>query len=69
MSEQSNTKIMQQAYKAFSEGDIPAVSSFLAEDTEYTAVGQSGVIPWAGTFNSHEQTGQLFTRLGETSDF
>ena len=60
---------MQQAYDAFSKGDIPAVFSFLAEDAEYVAVGPSGVIPWAGTYKDHEQIGQFFTRLGESLDF
>ncbi len=69
MNEQKNTKIMQQAYDAFSKGDIPAVFNFIAEDAEYTSVGPSGVIPWAGTYNGHEQIGQFFTRLGEALDF
>lgn len=69
MNEQKNTKIMQQAYDAFSKGDIPAVFNFIAEDAEYISVGPSGVIPWAGTYNGHEQIGQFFTRLGEALEF
>lgn len=69
MNEQANTKVMQQAYEAFSKGDIQAVFGFLAEDAEYIGVGPSGVIPWAGTYNGHEQIGQFFTRLGEALDF
>lgn len=69
MNEQTNTKVMQQAYEAFNKGDITVVFSFLAEDAEYVAVGPSGVIPWAGTFNSHVQIGQFFARLDEALEF
>lgn len=69
MNEQANVKTMQAAYDAFSQGDIPAVFSFLAEDAEYIAVGPADVIPWAGTYHGHAQIGQFFTRLGAALEF
>lgn len=69
MNEQENVKTMKAAYDAFSQGDFPAVFSFLAEDAEYIAVGPADVIPWAGTYRGHAEIGQFFTRLGAALEF
>ena len=69
MSEQENVKTMQAAYDAFSKGDLATVFSLLSEDAEYIAIGPSDVIPWAGTYQGHEQIGQFFSRLGGALEF
>lgn len=69
MNEQENVRIMKEAYDAFSQGDMPKVFSMLADDAEYISVGPSDQIPWAGTYQGHDQIGQFFTRLGEALEF
>ena len=53
MSDKTNADVVQQAYAAFGQGDIPAFLSLLADDVEWTLQGPS-VIPYAGTRHGHE---------------
>jgi uncharacterized protein len=68
MSEKTNADVVQQAYAAFGQGDIPALLRFLTDDVEWTLQGPT-VIPWAGTHHGHEGVTEFFSLLGETLEF
>ena len=68
MSDKTNADVVQQAYAAFGQGDIPALLRFLTDDVEWTLQGPS-VIPWAGTHHGHEGVTEFFSMLGETLEF
>ena len=68
MSDKTNAEVVQQAYDAFGQGDVPAVLRLLTDDVEWTLQGPS-VIPWAGTHHGHEGVKEFFSLLGETLEF
>ena len=68
MSDKTNAEVVQQAYTAFGQGDIPALLRLLIDDVEWTLQGPS-VIPWAGTHHGHEGVTEFFSLLGETLEF
>jgi uncharacterized protein len=68
MSDKTNTDVVQQAYAAFGQGDIPALLNLLTDDVEWSLPGPS-VIPWAGTRHGHEGVTEFFSMLGETLEF
>ena len=68
MSDKTNAEVVQQAYAAFGQGDIPALLRLLIDDVEWTLQGPS-VIPWAGTHHGHEGVTEFFSLLGETLEF
>ncbi len=68
MSDKTNTAVVQQAYAAFGQGDIPALLSLLTDDVEWSLPGPS-VIPWAGTRHGHEGVTEFFSLIGETLEF
>ena len=69
MNEQDNVRTMQEAYDAFSKGDLAAVFSLLAEDAEYVSIGPTSVIPWAGKHTGREQIEQFFAKLDSAIEF
>ncbi len=69
MSEQENVQVVQQAFAAFGQGDIPAVLKLLADNVHWHAFGPSKILPWAGTYNGPEQVGQFFMALGGAIEF
>jgi ketosteroid isomerase-like protein len=68
MSEQTNVRVVQQAYEAFGRGDIPAVLDALTDDVQWTFQG-SPVIPFAGTFRGRQGIAGFFSVLDETLEF
>jgi uncharacterized protein len=68
MSHKTNVDVVQQAYTAFSQGDIPAFLSLLTDDVEWTMQGPS-MIPWAGTRHEHEGVAEFFSLVEETIEF
>ena len=68
MSDKTNTEVVQQAYDAFGQGDIPALLNLLTDDVEWSLPGPS-VIPWAGTRHGHEGVTEFFSMLGKTLEF
>jgi ketosteroid isomerase-like protein len=63
MAEQENVKTVQEAYAAFSRGDIPAVLDLLSEDVNWTMPGPADIIPFAGRFEGREGVGRFFSAL------
>jgi hypothetical protein len=68
MDDKTNTAVIQQAYAAFGQGDIPAFLSLLTDDVEWSLPGPS-VIPWAGTRHGQEGVTEFFSLIGETLEF
>jgi uncharacterized protein len=68
MSHKTNVDVVQQAYTAFSQGDIPAFLSLLTDDVKWTMQGPS-MIPWAGTRHEHEGVAEFFSLVEKTIKF
>jgi len=69
MSEQENVQVVQQAFVAFGQGDIPAVLKLLADDVQWRAFGPPKILPWAGTYHGPEGAGQFFMALAGATEF
>ena len=65
MNDKTNADVVQQAYDAFGQGDIPGFLSLLTDDVEWTLQGPS-VIPYAGTRYGHEGVEEFFSLVEET---
>jgi ketosteroid isomerase-like protein len=64
MKEQDNTQLVQDAYRAFKNGDIPSFLNILAIDVQWELPEMAGV-PFAGSWRGREQVGQFFSKLAE----
>ena len=67
MSKEENTRLVQQAYRDFQEGDIQGVLGALSEDVEWVTTQLSGV-PVGGTYHGVEEAGQFFSSLGDAQE-
>ena len=67
MSERENTQLVQQAYRDFQSGDIPALLDALSEDVEWVVPEVEGV-PGRGTWWGPEQVGEFFRNLSDTQE-
>ena len=67
MSELENTQLVQQAYRDFQNGDIPALLDALSEDVEWVVPEIEGV-PGRGTWRGPEQVGEFFRVLSDTQE-
>lgn len=63
MSERENVKTVQDAYAAFSRGDINAILEQLAEDVSWTVPGPGDIVPFAGRYEGREGVGRFFAAL------
>lgn len=60
MSEQANTRLVQQAYQSIKAGDIQAFLNALAVDVQWELPEMQNV-PFAGLWQGREQVGQFFS--------
>jgi uncharacterized protein len=67
MGERENTQLVQQAYRDFQNGDIPALLDALSEDVEWVVPEVEGV-PGRGTWRGPEQVGEFFRILSDTQE-
>ena len=67
MNEETNTKLIQQAYQSIKTGDIPSFLDVLAENVLWIMPDMSNV-PFAGTWQGRDQVGQFFRRMVEVQD-
>ena len=65
--EETNTKLVQQAYQSIRTGDIPSFLNILAENVLWIVPDMENV-PFAGTWQGREQVGQFFRRVVEVQD-
>jgi ketosteroid isomerase-like protein len=68
MSEQQNTRVVQDAYAAFKRGDIQSVINACANDVEWISPGQ-GILPTGGTYRGQAEVGRFFGLVGQNLDF
>jgi len=61
----TNTQVVQQAYTAFSRGDIAAVIALLADDVTWTS---PRTLPHGGEFHGPAEVGKFFEGLGAAWD-
>ena len=67
MSEQTNTRLVQQAYQSIKAGDIQAFLNALALDVQWQLPEMENV-PFAGQWQGREQVGQFFSILDNVQD-
>jgi len=67
LNEETNAKLVEQAYQNVRTGDIPSFLNTLAEDVLWIVPDMSNV-PFAGTWQGREQVGQFFRRMLEVQD-
>jgi uncharacterized protein len=67
MSEQQNTRVVQQVYQAFGAGDVRALLNLLAADVEWRLPEMTHV-PFAGTWQGHPGVEKFLGTLARTQD-
>jgi len=68
MSEQPNTKVVQDAYAAFKRGDIPGLLNLMSDNVGWFLPGPREVIPFLGQRHGRDQVGQFFKSIAEAQD-
>jgi ketosteroid isomerase-like protein len=70
MNEAQNTKTVQEAFAAFSRGDIPALLELLTEDVVWHGIyGGSSDVPQAGERRGRAAVAEFFRLVAENSEF
>lgn len=70
MEEARNTKVVQEAYAAFSRGDIQTLLSKFADDIVWTAVyGAGSHVPTAGERRGKAAVAEFFKQVAENINF
>lgn len=70
MTEQDNTRLIQEAYAAFGRGDVPAMLAMMSEDIDWHGViGAGPNVPMRGARHGHAQVGQFFQQVGQSVHF
>jgi ketosteroid isomerase-like protein len=69
VSEQENTRTVQEVYAAFGRGDVPFILSALADKVDWTLHGPPALIPWAKTHRTRDEVAEFFATLGKTLEF
>ena len=67
MSEETNIKLIQEAYQTIKAGDIPSFLNILAENVLWIVPGMPNV-PFSGTWQGRQQVEQFFGRTAEVQD-
>ena len=67
MSEQANTRLIEQAYDNFKRGDIQAVLGLFSEDIEWRLPDIPNV-PFGGVRHGREQVAQFFASLADSQE-
>ena len=67
MSEQENTRIVQQAYENFKKGDLPALLDLYSDDIDWRLPKVENM-PWFGSRKGREETAEFFQSLAEAQD-
>jgi uncharacterized protein len=65
----TNKQIVQDVYRFFEEGNVPAIQDLLADDIKWTCPGPTEILPYARVYNGKEQVADFFRLIGENKDF
>jgi uncharacterized protein len=69
VSEDGNTRAVQEIYAAFGRGDVPFILDQLADQFEWVNPGSPTLIPWAKERHTREEVAEFFQVLGKTVEF
>jgi ketosteroid isomerase-like protein len=67
LSEETNIKLIQEAYQTIKAGDIPSFLNILAENVLWIVPGMPNV-PFSGTWQGRQQVEQFFGQTAEVQD-
>jgi ketosteroid isomerase-like protein len=67
-SSDSKIQTIQAIYKAFGEGDLPAILEQLADDVDWASEPASTIAPWHGQLRGKAEVPRFFAALGSTVD-
>ena len=67
MSEQENTRIVQQAYENFKKGDLPALLNLYSDDIDWR-LPKIENMPWFESRKGRQKTAEFFQSLAEAQD-
>ncbi len=67
MNEQENTRIVQQAYENFKNGDLPALLDLYSDDIDWR-LPKIENMPFFGSRKGREETAEFFQSLAEAQD-
>ncbi len=67
MSQQENTRLVQQCYENFKTGDIQSLLNLLSDDITWE-LPEIENVPFSGRRQGREQVGQFFTTVAETQN-
>lgn len=65
MSEQDNARVVQQFFKAITEGDAPGAAQILTDDVVLVSPGPKDQLPWAGEYHGPGGILQYYTALSQ----
>jgi ketosteroid isomerase-like protein len=68
MDENSNPKVVQNAYAAFGRGDVDGILGLLADNVEWQSFGPAE-LPMTGLRRGKPEVGRFFKQVGETWNF
>ena len=68
MSNRDNVQTTQNAYAAFSRGDVPAVLASLTDDVDWLIPGPADAIPYAGRRRGPAQVAKFFEALAAAEE-
>jgi ketosteroid isomerase-like protein len=68
VSQEQNTRLVQDAYAAFQRGDIPALLNLLADDVSWFVPGPKDIIPFLGQRRGRDQVKQFFSLLANLQE-
>jgi ketosteroid isomerase-like protein len=68
MNEQSPLEVVQEAYAAFTKGDLKTLLNLMAEDVKWFLPGPTDIIPFAGLREGRESVGEFFRTLARLQD-
>jgi ketosteroid isomerase-like protein len=69
MSEQDNVRIVQEAYAAFTRGDVRGILERLTDDVDWFTPGSPDAIPYAGQKRGLSDVEGFFATVGESETF
>lgn len=65
----TNTMLVQECFKDFTDGNIPALLDNLADNVKWNTPGPKSILPWAGNREGKASVGEFFSKLDKETTF
>ncbi len=65
----TNTQLVQDSFKDFTDGNIPALLNNLADNVKWYTPGPKEILPWAGFYDGKEAVAKFFLALDKETTF